>query len=162
MFRKSSSVQTITCITGRGIQWRSSDIQVLTCCSSLLLSLNSQTHTLVWLISSAFTANAFRGTKWHRPRRHAANGDAHACTHMRRCCTHRKWFCLGQIFWGGGVKSGADFYPIGFQLCSLTAMALTLVSIYRKPQRKPPWPRANEKHSVGHSAFPTTLTSWSS
>lgn len=78
VFGKNSSVQMITCITGRGIQWRSSDIQVLTCCSSPFLSLSSQTHTLVWLISSAFTANAFRGTKWHRPRPHAANGDAHA------------------------------------------------------------------------------------
>lgn len=44
----------------------------------LTLSLSSPTHTLVWLISSAFTANAFRGTKWHRSWPHAANGGAHA------------------------------------------------------------------------------------
>lgn len=67
MFGKSSG----------GIQWRSSDIQLLTCCSSPFLSLSSQRHTLVWLIS-AFMADAFHGTKWHRPWPHAANGDAHA------------------------------------------------------------------------------------
>lgn len=144
MFGKSSG----------GIQWRSSDIQLLTCCSSPFLSLSSQTHTLVWLIS-AFMANAFHGTKWHRPWPHAANGDTHAAHTCKDAALTGNGFV-----WGRFLPSRVPVVLVDRD--GLKKKKKTLVSIYRKPQRKPPWPRANEKHGIRHTAFPTTLTSWSS
>lgn len=70
----------------------------------------------------------------------AANGDAHAA--------HT---CEDAALTGNGFVWDR-FLPNQVPVVLVDRDGLekkkTLVSIYRKPQRKPPWPRANEQHCV--------------